>query len=42
MFCKDEPFSMTLCVENFNNNGEFDNRMDELANDECNGHKNLA
>jgi hypothetical protein len=33
---------MTLCVENFNNNGEFDNRMDELANDECNGHKNLA
>jgi len=42
VFCKDEPFSMTLCFENFNNNGEFDNIMDELANDECDGHKNYS
>jgi hypothetical protein len=34
VFCKDEPFFMTLCFEIFNNNEEIDNRMDELADDE--------
>jgi hypothetical protein len=40
MFYKDEPFSMTICFENFNNNEEIDNRMNELADDESDEYKN--
>ncbi len=39
VFCKDEPFFMTLCFEIFNNNEEIDNRMDELADDEFDDQK---
>jgi hypothetical protein len=42
VFCKDEPFSMTLCFENFNDNEEMDNRMHELVDDESDEYKNYS
>ncbi len=36
MSCRDEPFSITLCFENFNNNEEIDNKLDEPIDDKSN------
>ncbi len=39
MSCRDEPFSTTLCLENFNSIEEIDNKMDEPTDDEFDEYK---
>jgi hypothetical protein len=42
MSCRDEPFSTTLCFENFNSNEKIDNKMDEPTNDKFDEYKNYS
>jgi hypothetical protein len=42
MSCRDEPFSITLCFENFNSKEEIDNKVDEPTNDEFDEYKNYS
>jgi hypothetical protein len=42
MSYRDEPFSTTLCFENFNSNEKIDNKMDEPTNDKFDEYKNYS